>query len=32
MPLIIIKEDIVKILYTGAEIPEGDKEEEKPQY
>ena len=26
--LIIIEEDIVKILYIGAEIPEGDKKKE----
>ena len=30
MPLIIIEEDIIKISYIGAEIPEGDKEKEKP--
>ena len=28
IPLIIIKEDIIKILYAGTEIPEKNKEKE----
>ena len=30
MPLIIIEKDIIKILYTGAEIPKRDKKKEEP--